>query len=142
MALAPVDSIPFRSIPAFISTPAENAVTHTAKHDALQAAAISEPQDQDYECCECFGTFEDDIALGNQAEWAMCVCGKWLHEDCVSETVVDANGRLRMCSSCVVYPLLLDCICVNNYCGFNDFMFLIFFKNTCILLDCFNTGKM
>ena len=81
---------------------AENTVTHTTEHDALQAAALSEPQDQDYECYECFGMFEDDIALGNQAEWAMCACGKWLHEDCVSETVVDANGRLRMCSSCVV----------------------------------------
>jgi len=36
--------------------------------------------------------------LGNQAEWAMCACGKWLHEDCASETVLDANGKLRMCS--------------------------------------------
>ena len=84
---------------------AENMVTHTAEHYAIQVAAILEPheeEDQDYECCECFGTFENDIALGNQAEWAMCACRKWLHEDCVSETVVDANRELRMCSSCVV----------------------------------------
>ena len=31
-----------------------------------------------------------------------CVHGKWLHEDCVSETVLDANGRLKMCSGVVV----------------------------------------
>ena len=59
----------------------------------------------------CFGTFEEDIALGNQAEWAMCTCGKWLHEDCVSEIIVDANGKLRMCSGCGVqlYSLLFKC---------------------------------
>ena len=58
---------------------AEDTVSHIAKHNAIQAPTMPEPQDQDYECCECFGTFEDDIALGNQAEWAMCACGKWLH---------------------------------------------------------------
>ena len=77
-------------------------VASTAEYDVIKTAAIPEPQDQEYECCECFGTFEEDIALGNQAKWAMCACGKWLHEDCVSETVLNANGKLRMCSGCVV----------------------------------------
>jgi len=31
-------------------------------------------QEQEYECCECFGTFEEDISLGNNAEWAQCAC--------------------------------------------------------------------
>jgi len=70
----------------------------------IQAAAIP---DQEYECCECFGTFEDDITLGNQAEWTMCTCVKWLNKDCISETVLDANGKLRMCSGCVVLYLFL-----------------------------------
>ena len=35
---------------------AEDTVTHTAEHNAIQAAAIPEPQDPDYECCECFAT--------------------------------------------------------------------------------------
>ena len=39
-----------------------------------------DPSDQDYQCCECFGTFEDDIKLGNEAEWAQCGCGRWIHE--------------------------------------------------------------
>ena len=44
------------------SPPSQNSTTEetgTAEHDAIQAAAIAEPQDQDYEYCECFGTFED-----------------------------------------------------------------------------------
>jgi len=68
------------------------------------AAAMPIPEDQEYECCKCFKikTFEEDITLSNQAEWVMCGCGKWLHEDCVSETVLDASGKPRMCSDCVV----------------------------------------
>ena len=78
-------------------------VIPTAEHDVIQAAAISEPQDQEYESCEYYGIFEKDIALGNQAEWAMCACGNCgCMKDCVSETVLDANGKLRMCSDCVV----------------------------------------
>ena len=63
----------------------------------LQAAVIPESQDLEYECCWHLGTlnFENDKALGNQAQWAMCVCGKWLHEEYVSETVLDTNGKLR-----------------------------------------------
>ena len=25
---------------------------------------------QDYKCCECFGTFKENISLGNRSEWA------------------------------------------------------------------------
>ena len=54
----------------------------------------------------------------------MCACGKWLREECVSETVVDANGKLTMCSGCVVYY----CSSVNNILCFNYFLFLNFKK--------------
>ena len=57
---------------------------------------------QDYECCECFGTFEEDIKLGNGAEWAQCACERWVHVDCISETVIDENGKEKMCSNCVI----------------------------------------
>jgi len=45
----------------------EDTVPPISEHDAIQAAVTPEQQDQEYECCKCFGTFEDDIALGNQA---------------------------------------------------------------------------
>jgi len=50
-------------------------------------------QEQEYECCECFGTFGEDISLGNNAEWAQCACERWIHIDCISETATDENGR-------------------------------------------------
>ena len=67
-----------------------------------QHSSTTTPSDQDYQCCECFGTFEDDIMLGNEAEWAQCGCGRWIHEDCISETAMDESGRPRICSNCVM----------------------------------------
>ena len=49
--------------------------------------------DQDYECCECIGTFEDDNILGNEAEWAQCGCGRWIHADCINEPAMNENGK-------------------------------------------------
>ena len=56
----------------------------------------------DYECCECLGTYQDDVKMGNGAEWIKCACGQWLHEECVESTATDVNGKLRCCSNCIV----------------------------------------
>ena len=29
-----------------------------------------------YESCECLGTFEEDVMMGNGAEWEKCVCNR------------------------------------------------------------------
>jgi len=82
-----------------------NTVMHTTElNSKLSTTSIAppEPSDQDYECCECFGTFEEDVMLGNEAEWAQCDCGRWIHADCITETAMDENGKPRMCSNCVV----------------------------------------
>ena len=65
-------------------------------------ALPGEDNSQDYECCECFGTFEEDISLGNGAEWVQCACDRWMHVDCISEVVTDENGRQMMCYNCVI----------------------------------------
>jgi len=31
-----------------------------------------------------------------------CACKRWMHVDCISETVVDSNGNLRMYSYCIL----------------------------------------
>ena len=52
-------------------------------------------------CCMCFGSYEDDVIDGGGAQWIFCRCGRWLHEDCVEETVVDSDGHQRFCIFCV-----------------------------------------
>ena len=53
----------------------------------------------DYEYCECLGTYQEDISLGNGAEWIKCGCGQWLNEKCVENTATDVNGVVRFCST-------------------------------------------
>ena len=45
-----------------------------------------------------FGSYEDD---GVGAQWISCRCGRWLHEDCVKETVVGSDAQQRFCIFCV-----------------------------------------
>ena len=40
----------------------------------------------------CFGTFEDDVLEAAGAQWIYCKSGRWIHEDCEEESVVDKDG--------------------------------------------------
>ena len=44
-------------------------------------------------CCVCYRTFEEDQREGNGLEWVQCVCGRWLHEECICEIDIDDQGR-------------------------------------------------
>ena len=52
-------------------------------------------------CCMCFVTFEEDTLEGTGAEWLPCPCGRWLHEDCAEDCIVDSDGNERYCPFCV-----------------------------------------
>ena len=54
------------------------------------------PDDDEYQCNECFGTYKEDKEMGNGAEWVQCGCGQWIYEDCVSNTVADSDGTELM----------------------------------------------
>ena len=51
-------------------------------------------------CCVCFSTYEEDVLEGAGADWIACTCGRWLHEECVEDCVVDASGNERYCPLC------------------------------------------
>ena len=78
--------------------------SHETHSDSLTDTVIAatEAVESDNVCCECFVTFEEDTAMGNQAEWIRSACKRWMHVDCISETVVDSDGNLRMCSYCIL----------------------------------------
>lgn len=48
-------------------------------------------------CCVCFEDYveEEDI------EWVKCPCTRWLHEDCIIDTVINAAGKELLCPHCV-----------------------------------------
>ena len=49
-------------------------------------------------CCVCFGLYSEDTS---GADWIECACGRWLHEECGEECVVDADGKERFCPTCL-----------------------------------------
>ena len=65
-------------------------------NDTTGITALPGEDGQDYGYCECFGTFEEDVSLGNGAEWAQCACEWWMHETCICKVVTDENGRQRI----------------------------------------------
>ena len=44
-------------------------------------------------CYICFGMYEG-------SEWRECVCGRWVHEDCIDD--VESCGKERLCPVCVI----------------------------------------
>lgn len=54
------------------------------------------------ECCECQRTYAEDVSLGTGAEWVMCACGRWLHEECIDSVEFDDAGKEKFCSFCIV----------------------------------------
>ena len=63
-----------------------------AKHDCIELRK----QDviNDSECCVCFVAYEDDTS---GMDWVECACGRWLHEDCADDFVIDEGGNERLC---------------------------------------------
>jgi len=57
---------------------------------------------EDAICYECNVSYEDDVRNGSGEDWVICACKKWIHKNCIDEVVIDADGKERFCSYCVV----------------------------------------
>ena len=53
------------------------------------------------ECCVCFDTYDEDVALETGRDWVECACQRWLHEECAEDCVIDPNGQERLCPFCL-----------------------------------------
>ena len=69
--------------------------------EAFMSDECSE-EDCDYECCERLGSYQQDIAEKNGAEWIMCGCGQWIQKDCIDQVVTGKDGKDRMCYNFVM----------------------------------------
>lgn len=54
------------------------------------------------ECCVCLVSYDEDVEAGTGSEWIMCACGRWAHEDCIDDVVLDVNGQERLCPVCIM----------------------------------------
>ena len=45
-------------------------------------------------CCMCFASWQDSII---KRDGFFCLCGQWLHEDCVEDVLQDQDGNQRFC---------------------------------------------
>ena len=45
------------------------------------------------ECCVCFTSHEEDIVNQSGKDWVAYVCGRWLHEDCADDCILDSAGK-------------------------------------------------
>ena len=53
-------------------------------------------------CCVCFQAFAEDVEEGTGAEWVQCTCTRWLHEDCILDSIIDSSGKERLCPFCTM----------------------------------------
>ena len=66
--------------------------TRPSKFPRMESS-LSE-QVNDNKCCVCFVLYEDDQS---GKDWVACACGRWLHEDCADDCVIDSGGNERLC---------------------------------------------
>ena len=57
----------------------------------------------------CFGLYTEDVERGDGRDWIECVCGRWLHEDCAEDSLLDKDGFVILANVCSDYSLL--CLC-------------------------------
>ena len=71
------------------------------RHNTVYDDTTTDDYD-DNQYCVCFRTYEEDQIEETGFLWIRCVCGRWVHEDCYYEVVMDKNGRELICPYCVL----------------------------------------
>ena len=81
-----------------------SATTSTATSNLRNRATSTADPESEIDvnvCCTCFVRYEDDIISGSGADWISCTCGRWLHEDCAEDCVLDKDGKEHLCPFCL-----------------------------------------
>ena len=70
----------------------------TRKAKCARTDTNCEADFNDSECCVCFVPYEEDQS---GKDWVACGCGRWLHEDCADDCIIDSDGNERLCLICL-----------------------------------------
>ena len=83
-------------------SPSTSGETQPPQHKKARTEAMQQVHNiNDSECCMCFTTYEEDLRDQSDKDWVACACGRWLHEDCAEDCVVDDEGKERLCHFCL-----------------------------------------
>ena len=77
----------------FYKTRCNAAVINSDTPSSSTSAAASE-----WECPFCFECYNKD----DQEDWVKCGCGRWTHESCITDVIVDSAGKELFCLYCSV----------------------------------------
>ena len=73
----------------------------SSEQPPTKKARVADEAIDDSRCCVCFITYEDDVLNKTGKDWVGCVCGRWLHEECMEESCLDSTGKERLCPLCI-----------------------------------------
>ena len=59
---------------------------------------VRENNEAVWQCSICFEQYDE----GDDEDWVQCGCGRWTHESCISDIVIDASGKELFCPYCSV----------------------------------------
>ena len=99
-------------------------LTEAAANKGLSSPRIALSDGQN-ECCVCFEMYIGDNEVN---DWLQCVCGRWLHEECIADIVHDKFGRELFCPYCCcklfnAFVVRLSCFSLIVHCKqFNNFV--------------------
>lgn len=48
-------------------------------------------------CCVCYQDYSEEEGV----DWVQCPCTRWLHEDCIIDSVLDSSGKELLCPHCI-----------------------------------------
>ena len=51
-----------------------------------------------WQCSICYEDYDEE----DTDDWVQCGCGRWTHELCITDVVIDASGRELFCPYCLV----------------------------------------
>ena len=51
-----------------------------------------------WQCSICYEEYDKE----DTEDWVQCGCGRWIHELCITDVIVDATGKELFCPYCSV----------------------------------------
>ena len=90
------------------------------------------------ECCVCFDTYDEDVALETGRDWVECACQRWLHKECAEDCVIDPNDQERLCPFCLDVFEYLACHVFSEvkYTLFHVSRFVVCCAVWCLCIPC------
>ena len=77
------------------STPAPDTDSSAQVRESDSVPHI-ETAEETCECAFCYGGYTQD-----GEEWVKCACGRWVHERCMEEVILDDDGAEKFCPFCL-----------------------------------------